>query len=199
MQVRLANLESFFGVDFDNKTALMGISLKHKGLFIPESKRTYGGAKVQQLFLLEEDKEESKAVSIDYEDLIENASIVKIKKTVQYYNEDDSIYCSKVEYELVRNEDKLKRSRSQAAYDYLRNSAKGTPVEPYINAILEHYAPQISLWLLGSKDVLLNAINNESDATIIAYLNLTIAANGKKVKDAVFEQVNGVEFSPTNS
>ena len=104
-----------------------------------------------------------------------------------------------MEYELVRNEDKLKRSRSQAAYDYLRNSSKGTPVEPYINAILEHYATQITLWLLGSKKVLLDAINNEADAKMVGYLNLVVnPENGKTVKDTVFEQVNGAQFVPSS-
>ena len=196
MTIRLAQLESFLGVDFYNKALLMGIPLKYKGLFVPQPKRTYGGAKVQQLFLLQEGNENSKAVSINYEDVLKDGSIVKIKKTVQYYNEDDSIYCSKVEYELVRNEDKLKRSRSQAAYDYLRNSSKGTPVEPFVNAILEHYASQISLWLLGSKNALLDAIDKETDAKMIGYLNLVVnLASGKKVKDTIFEQVNGMALN----
>ena len=88
MNVRLAQLESFLGVNFHNKALLMGIPLKYKGLFVPEPKRTYGGAKVQQLFLLEEDNENSKAVSINYEDVLKDGAIVKIEKTVNYYNED---------------------------------------------------------------------------------------------------------------
>lgn len=196
MNIRLAKLESFLGFDFNNKTALMGQSLKYKGLFLPEPKRTYGGAKVQQLFLLEKSNLESVAVSIDYEDVSIDGVISEIKKTVRYYNEDGSVYCSKVEFELVRNEDKLLRSRSQAAYDYLRNSAKDTPVEPYVNSILEHYSSQVSLWLLGSKDVLLSAIDNEVDATILAYLALVVGENGRTVKDTIFEQVSGVQWTP---
>lgn len=199
MDVRLAQLESFLGFNFHNKTALMGQSLKHKGLYLPEAQRTYGGAKVKQLFLLDKEDPNSVAVSIDYKDVTDNETIKEIEKIVRYYNEDGSVYCEKVELELVRNEDKLKRSRSQAAYDYLRNTAKGTPAEPYTNEILTHYAQQVNLWLLGNPQILIDAVNKETDENINHKLSIQPAiALGitKTVKEAIIEQASGVRWIP---
>ena len=192
-QIRLETLTSFFGVDFTMKQHMMGIDLKHKGLDIPYAEIGYGGIKVKQEFLLQNG---DVAVDIVFSDVIENGELVKIKKITTYYYEDGTEYCSKTEYEIVRDLDSVLRKRYDRAYTYLRKPAKGTAIEFHVNSILEHYSSQVSIWLLGNPQAFIDAINNETDGTILAYLDIVIHESGKKVKDAIIEQLTGVAWTP---
>ena len=192
-EIRLETLNSFFGVDFTMKDYMMGIDLKHKGLDIPYAKIGHGGIKTKQEFLLPNGEV---AVDILFSDVIENNELVKIKKVTNYYYEDGTIYCSKTEHEIVRDLDSVLRKRYDRAYTFLRKSAKGTAIEFHVNTILEHYASEVSVWLLGSPQTFIDAVNNETDGTILAYLDIVIHESGKKVKDSIIEQLTGVAWTP---
>ncbi len=200
-QPKIARLEAYIGVNFENKAQLMGISLKYKGLLIPDAERNLGGAKTIQKFLFDENTPNDIAATIEYQDVVVNNSIVKIRKHLKLYAEDGTVYCDKVEFELVRDEQKLKISRSHAAYTRLLSDAKGTPAEPLVNGLLNHYSAQVSTWLLGNNQPLIDAINNETDATILYYLSVQMQgvtnAQGvtKTVKDEMIETVSGIQWT----
>lgn len=187
-------LESLLGFNHKNKSLLMSLPLKYKGLYIPDAKRKVGGTKIKQDFLLDYNKPEDIAVTVEYTDILKDGLPFKIQKKVTYYNTDDTIYCSKIEEELVKKPYDLINSRSKAAYNYLFATAKGTLLENVVFGILEHYAKEVGLWLIGDKSALLNAIDNETDTTILAHLAIDPNQTGKTIKDAIIEQVTGVSF-----
>lgn len=170
---------------------LMGVDLKHKGLKMPKTIMAPGGRKSKQEFLLPDD---SVAVEILYEDVIVDGKIIEIQKTVNYLNDDDTIFVSKIENDIVRDEEALKRKRYERAYNFLKLKAKGTPIEGMVNTILLHYTLQVNLWLLGDPQPFIDSINNEADTEILKYLNVVVDVDNKTTKDALLEQLTGIKW-----
>lgn len=58
---------------------------------------------------------------------------------------------------------KLQRANRDRTISYLQATAIGTPIEPYVTAILKHYEKEINLWLFNATDDWANAIINEPE------------------------------------
>ncbi len=203
--VKLALVRGFFGFDFQNKEALMSEPLNHKGLFMPKVSRIYGGRKTQQNFLVDKNDLNSIAVSIIYSDVIVSGVITEISQHCKYFDANGDLYCEKIEINNVRNEDKLKRSRYDAAYSHLKDTAKGTAIENHVNSILNHYSREVNIWLLGNPQAFIDAINAEPQTIknvsnqdvpnpIYIYLNIVVGIGGKRVQDSILEQLTGFKF-----
>jgi|GEM_PF-3950285 len=171
----IEQLPSLIQFDTNDTEGLMALDFKKIGLQKPESKKTSIGAKYRQEFLFVDEAQTSQvAVSIDFEDVEVDGVLTQIKNHMKVYNEDGTVYCEKISYDLVRNEETLWQSRYKTSYNYLRKAAKGTPIENMVNAILDHYIDAVQKWLLGDPQAFKDAINNETDATIIAYLDTDV-------------------------
>lgn len=73
-------------------------------------------------------------------------------------------------------------------FNVLRELWKWTANEVYINTLMSYYKIQIDEYIELWTDTLINAINAETDPTILAILNWP-AANFASVKDAIIYQI----------
>ena len=205
MKPRLEELRAFLGENFGNKDKIAGLSLKYKGLKQPKAKRYYGGRKIWQDFILP--NEDKVAVRVNYEDIIENGIITQIKKTVVYYSDFDCgigsdelgyIWHIKEEFDIVRNELSLKKSRISWAYDRLAEVGlhhTDPNVRAVFTALLSFFNDEVQIWVLGNNIPFVDRLNaNDLPQNIIDLLSLEIEA-GKTVKDGILEQVTGVPFN----
>ena len=90
---------------------------------------------------------------------------------------------------------KIKKSNRDRTITYLQASAKGTPIENYVNVLLKHYKTEVDLFIYNDTEDFKNVINNESEQPFLTYLSIIIEVpsekypNGKTVKDAILEQI----------
>lgn len=202
-KIRLETLPTFFTVDFSLKEHMMGISLKHKGLSIPSSKRGLGGIKVKKSFLLPNGEE---AVSIDFSYVklesdgsyteVSDNSFTHIKKHLKYYHEDGTIYCDKVEYELIKNVIELLKSRATYAVNHLTATANALGAGPVVKMLFNHFKVGLDEWKgLGDPSTFITLINNETDANILGTLNAEIPGyEPKTFGEAIMEHLTKVAY-----
>lgn len=129
-------------------------------------------------------------VKKSFTDRIENSKIVGIDITIDWYNTTDAVALTKQDFKPLNVTEvaTLERSRRVRAIDYLRGTAVGTPVEPHILAIFSHYEDLIRLWENTGTSDLLDAVNNETDATILSYFAIDLG--GYTVKDSIVLQIS---------
>lgn len=211
-QIRLEQLPSFLGVDFSNKDYVKGIELKHKGLVEPSESRYYGGRKTRKEFKL---KDESVAVSIDFYDVKINEEksftevqtlkeATHIKKHCKYYYDDGSIYCEKIEFDLIKNKKKLAKSRVQYSIDYLVDTAEKLGASSAVAYIFDGFKKGFDAWKdLGNPDIFISQLNNEPQTIDGSPNQLFYTVNApipnfepKTFKDALIEQLMSKKWQP---
>ncbi len=106
--------------------------------------------------------------------------LTALQVTFNWYSEDDTIGLTKTEvvksfnrYEAETYERKIRYRQ----FDYLRASVKGTPNEPYINILMNHYSSLISNYENSGNLALDAAMLSETDPTILAILSAPGARN----------------------
>lgn len=116
--------------------------------------------------------------------------------TIEWYKDDNSVGLTKVVHKPLNfaEAENLLHSRRIKAIGYLVAAGKGTPVEPFMNAIFEHYKEEVQTWYdLGDSDVIGDAIHNETDTTIISYLGIVtdpVGAPDWDVRDGIYYQID---------
>jgi hypothetical protein len=103
--------------------------------------------------------------------------ITGLQVTFNWYKEDGTIGLTKTEIvkELTRHEaETMLRQRRERAMDYLLGGAKGTPIEPYMNTIFDHYYDSILKYKENGSSALADNINGEDNPAIIPLLNIQI-------------------------
>lgn len=110
----------------------------------------------------------------------QNGILTGLQVTFNWYAEDGTIELSKTDevkqynkYEAETEE----RKRRYRQFDYLRASAKGTPNEPYIAMIINHYSVQISKYQDDGLTILNDDMIAETDPTISAILAAAVPRN----------------------
>lgn len=100
--------------------------------------------------------------------------------TFNWYDENNEIALTKTEevkqYNIFEAETE-ERKRRYRQFDYLRASVKGTPHEPYIAALINHYQWQIDAYKNDGLYTLNTDMLNETDPMINAILNAPVARN----------------------
>lgn len=134
-----------------------------------------------------------------FEDIVEDGNIVSLGMKIEWYNDDDSVGLTKEQ--VIKNYNKaevkiLLRKRRTRIIDYLIAASEGTPIETDVNEILKHYKTEIDLYIYNDTSDFVDGINNETDNTILGYLNRIIAPpteeypTGETVKDGILEQIS---------
>lgn len=198
-ELLINRIEYFQHIDTNNDHYVLGMDYNHKGLIKENPGVEAGGRKKDQLFsapiaVLDDPADFAEAVRITFTDIVEGGILTSVSALVEVCNDDGTVEYSKTEIQKINNLEKFMIARYNRAYTYLRNSSKGTPIEGLINAILEHYQSEISAWLLGDPQKFIDAKNNETDPTIVAYLETVIDGASKTVNDALTEQLTGIKY-----
>lgn len=207
---RIKHLSSLLSSNFDDREAISAWNLRDLGLLIPNPKRDVSGKKIFQDFFLPLIPLELQkpAVRIYFSDVIENDKIIKIKKRLVYYSDDDKglgkdnqdfIWFEKEKDELVKDELNLKISRYKSAYSRLVYEAENNDnvnVRTIYSTLLDFFLQEIQKWLLGNPKPFLDRLNDTNLPTSIkSLLNLTVLANSvKTVKDGIIERVSGTKW-----
>lgn len=110
----------------------------------------------------------------------ENGILTGLQITFNWYSEDNVVRASKTE--IVKNFNKFEaeteeRKRRYRQFDYLRASAKGTPIETHIETLMAHYQVEIANYQEGGSTSLDSAMVNETDPTINAILAIQMPRN----------------------
>lgn len=75
----------------------------------------------------------------------------------------------------VASEDKAsKKTARQARVDFLKEESAGTPIEEHVLTLLKHYAAETHEYIETGSTVLKDAIENETDPTILALLDIVL-------------------------
>lgn len=120
-----------------------------------------------------------------------NNHLLGLDITFEWYNTEDAVDLTKLEFKPLSTYEsgQLVKKRRDRAIDYLVEGAKGTPAEPLVNALFVHYATEANLFIeIGSQD-LENAVNNETDPTILGYLNTIVLPPSGTIKDSILAQI----------
>lgn len=86
----------------------------------------------------------------------------------------------------------MKSKRRRRQISSLVERAKGTPAEPLVDAIFQHYAVQTAEYKELGTSVLEDAINAETDPTISAYLAIVVGMPGDPnatIKDSILYEI----------
>ena len=131
-----------------------------------------------------------------FSDVIEDGHLTKLKMTINWYNDEDEIKLTKEQIVQEFNKvsaGKMLWKRRVAQMHYLEASAKGTPIESHVAYLFHRYRDEIAEYeFSGSVDFLV-AIQNETDPTAVAYLNIVLDAAGTKVIDSITNQITSEE------
>ena len=140
-----------------------------------------------------EDEAETIEVVIEsYIDVFENGSLVRVDCQIDWINNDGSVGMTRLikKKKSKYQAGKILKARREAQIDYLIEGAKGTPAEPLVTGIFEHYSKQINEYEKVVNSVLADAINAETDPTISAYLNTVIdPETGATIKASILNQI----------
>ena len=112
---------------------------------------------------------------------------------------DGTDWITKVEKKPLNKEEKgsMLIKRRQRAIDWLIARAKDTPIEWMVDAIFDHYKAQMETWKATWSSVLYDAMEAETDPTILTYLWIVVWMpdyNGgviptATVKDSIYQQI----------
>jgi DNA-binding protein Fis len=91
---------------------------------------------------------------------------------------------------------KIKKADRDRTITYLQESAKGTPIEDFVNAILRRYKEEVDLFIYNDTDDLYNRVTTETQQPFLTYLNIVIHPSGKRTKDGIIESITGVAWQP---
>ncbi len=140
-----------------------------------------------------EDEEETVEVVVEnYIDVIEGDRLARVDCQIDWINNDGSVGMNRLikKKKSKHQAGKILKARREAQIDYLIEGAKGTPAEPLVTGIFEHYTVQINEYEKVGNSVLFDAINSETDPTISAYLTTVIdPETGATIKDSIFNQI----------
>ena len=107
---------------------------------------------------------------------------------------DDTVAVSKITHKKLnkteQGEQKAKRRRRQISS--LVERAKGTPAEALVDAIFAHYSNETTQYKDTGSSVLEDAINNETDPTILTYLGIVVGMPGDvdaTIKDSILYEI----------
>lgn len=205
-QILLESMPAFLGVDFSNRDYVKGLDLKYKGLVEPREGRFYGGRKVRKEF---KTPSGDVAVAIDFSDVkLDGEQFVEvnnlgeathIKKDCKYYYADGSIYCAKIEFDLIKNKKKLKKSRVQYAIDYLVDTAEQLGASEAVAFIFDGFKKGFDAWKdLGNGDLFLSQLESlvvEDNPHLFYTVNAEIPNFAPKTfKDALVEQITETKW-----
>ena len=212
----LERVPYFQSEDLNDDVHILGLDFNKKGLYKPAPKIAVGGAKSEQSFhvpveYMDDPADFNEAIKITFTDILSDGVLTDLEILVQVFNEDETVAYSKTEIQPVYNIEEFMIKRYKRSYTYLRNAAKGTPVETLVNAILAHYKEPVSTWLLGNPQEFINAINNEPvqipdpnnpgsaiPNPMIGYLGTVVwPPDGKTMKDSLIEQLTATPFVPS--
>lgn len=91
---------------------------------------------------------------------------------------------------------KINKSNRDRTISWLEASAVGTPIEPYVNALLREYKTEVDLYIYNNTNDFIDRVNNETNEPFLTYLNIVVGViteqypNGKTVKDSITEQIS---------
>lgn len=132
--------------------------------------------------------------------LDDTGTLSQLQVTFDFYNEKGEVGLSKTEIVKKYNKAEAKteqRKRRSRQIDFLEAGAEGTLIEPYVDAIIHHYATEIQLYKEhGSKDFE-NAILSEDDIYISSYLQIEVPrlddpSTKISIKNSILYQLTGV-------
>lgn len=112
--------------------------------------------------------------------------------TIQWMKYDDTVGLEKVfikPLSLLEKGDLL-RKRRQRSISYMQVYVKGTPVEPIVTLLLEHYRKEVDLYIQGATSHFQNALDSELDPTFIGYLNIDV--NGLTIKQNIEHNITPI-------
>lgn len=120
--------------------------------------------------------------------------------THKWKKNDWTDWMTKTEKKPLNKEERwsMKIRRRQKAVDGLIARAKWTPIEGMVDAIFDHYKNQKDTWIATWSSVLYDAIEAETDPTILWYLAVVVwmpdYVNGwvietATVKDSIYQQI----------
>ncbi len=114
-------------------------------------------------------------VKVTYSDTFDSGGYLNgISRVIEWYNQDGTVGLSKTVLQPLNKAEaeNEKRERRVRAIDYLKAAGKGTPVEPYMIAVFLHYEQVVRLWYDMGGNGVAEAVQNETDPTILAYLSI---------------------------
>ena len=109
----------------------------------------------------------------------------------EWFNQNGEVEASKEQEIFMDNFEAsvYLQKRRERAIGYLSFSAKGTPIETYLNTIFDHYKNEIGEYKTIGSDTFSEAVENETNPQIIPLLNIEVPrADGEgkiKVKDSI--------------
>jgi len=129
------------------------------------------------------------------------AGIIGLDVTFEWLCDDGSVGLSKVETVKALNvaeEETVLRKRRFRSIDYLVASAKGTAAAPLVKALFDHYADKIITFKEQGTNEFKDALQNETNATILAHLNILIPKpDGKKatIRNNILFQIGAITYA----
>lgn len=118
-----------------------------------------------------------------------------VDRTFEWFDDQGAVSLTKTEKQSYdhRMKGAQKKKRRQRQIDNLEGGAEGTPIEPMVTAIFEHYKEDVDKYINSPNYTgLADAINNETDPTISGYLAIVVGAPGNPtatVKDAILYEI----------
>ena len=117
----------------------------------------------------------------------------------EWFNEDGTVGLSKTEdvhMNTQQHGEFLKRRRERQVAG-LVEGAVGTPAEPLVTAIFNHYATETVAYKELGDTALQEAIEDETDPTILAYLGIEVdPETGDTIMDRILYQIVGEVLVP---
>lgn len=142
-----------------------------------------------------------KVVEKIFSDVLDQSQehIIGLEVQFNWYDETDNIGLTKTEIvkSLNKAEEKtLLRNRRERQIDFLLAGAESTPIEPIVNALINHYSNEVDLYITHGVDNWETAINNESNTTILGYLNIEVPRTDNPgilitIKNSMLYQITG--------
>ena len=136
-----------------------------------------------------------------FEDVFsDDGRLTGLQVTFNFYNENNEIGLTKTEivkslnFAEARTEQRKRRARQ---VDFLEAGAQGTPIEPYVFALIDHYNDSIQKYITHNSNDWEYQINNETDSTILAYLSIQVPrlddpTRTITIKESLLYQITGV-------
>jgi hypothetical protein len=160
-------------------------------IFLKKSSPVYTkGRKVSSDYL--DPADDSLVARKTYTDTLDvNGRLAGVDTLIEWFDGSDTALLSKTKskiYNISEVESEI-RSRRFRAMDYLKAAGKGTPVEPYQNAIFAHYETETRFWYDMGGTGIADAIAAETDANILTYLAIETSP-GWTVQAGILYQID---------
>ncbi len=140
----------------------------------------------------EDETETVPVVTETYVDVLDEAGIlIRIDAHITWWNNDGSEGIKKTirKKKNLHQAGKILKARRGAQIDYLIEGAKGTPAEPLVTAIFQHYQLLANEYEKVGNDKLKNAIEAETDPTIVGYLDTVVHPPDGTIRDSIINQI----------